>query len=51
MGPTPPFLVSKTNIFTQNLQKRCYQTTVVVLFRETYAPTSRNYVSTDAKRR
>ena len=50
LGPTPTFLDFKnSDIFTQTLPKRPYQTAVVIRFREMYAPTSRKYVSTEAK--
>ena len=38
-----------SNIFTQIQQKRPYQTPVVASFRDTYAPTSRKYLSTEPK--
>ena len=51
LGPTPPFLYLKTDIFTQIWSKRPSQTPVVALLRHTYAPTSRKHVSTEAETR
>ena len=48
LGPTTPFFhLKKYGIFTQILQKRPSKTSAVARFRETYAPTSRKYVSTE----
>ena len=43
------YIFKNTDIFTQIQQKRPYQTPVMARFRDTYAPTSRKYVSTEAK--
>ena len=48
LGPTAPFLYFKnSDIFTQIQQKPSYQTPAVARFRNTYAATSRKYVSTE----
>ena len=50
LGPTPPFLYFKNyDISSQIQQKRTSQTPWVVLFRDTDAPTSKKYVSTESK--
>ena len=52
LEPTPSFFYFKnSNIFTQIQQKRPCQTLVVARFRDTHAPTSRKYVSTEPKTR
>ena len=52
LGPTRPFLyLKKRDIFTQIQQKRPSETPVVVSFRDTYAPTSRKYVSNEPNTR
>ena len=49
-GPTLPSLSFKnSNKFTPSQQKRPSHTTVVPGFRDTCAPTSRKYVSTERK--
>ena len=49
---TPPFLnLKKWEIFTQIQQKQPSQRPVVARVRDTYAPTSRKYVSTESNTR
>ena len=52
LGPTRPFLyLKKLDMFTQIQQKWPSETPVVASFRDTYAPTSRKYVSTEPNTR
>ena len=52
LGPTTLFSYLKNyGIFTQILQKRPYKTPAVARFKETYAPTSRQYVSNEPNTR
>ena len=49
---TPPFLyLKKWETFTQIQQKQPSQRPVVARVRDTYAPTSRKYVSTESNTR
>ena len=51
LGPSPPFIyLKKCDIFSQ-IQQKCYsQRPVVAPFRDTRAPTSRKYISTELKK-
>ena len=50
--PHPVFkLVKNSDIFTQIREKQPSPTPVVARFRDTYAPTSKKYVSTDPRTR
>ena len=52
LGPSPPFIyLKKCDIFSQIQQKWHSQRPVVAPFRDTRAPTSRKYISTELKKR
>ena len=52
LGPSPPFIyLKKCDIFSQ-IQQKCHsQRPVVAPFRDTRAPTSRKYISTELKKK
>ena len=52
LGATPPFLYfKKCDVSSKIRKKRPSQTPAVAPFRDRYVPTSKKYVSTEAKRR